>query len=242
MGYIVLQGGAEFQGQMRHVDRAALDLAGGHDQRVGIVSTAAVPDQNQQRAADKGLRWFTGLGATDVRDLRLWDRGAAQAPWTLQALSAVKLLFILGGFPGYLAQTLVGSAAWGAMVARIDEDPSWVLAGSSAGAMVLCDTFFDPVRERLVPGLGLLPGICVIPHCRTVGDHWRQMLMPAAPHLIFVCIDEQTGVITDAQRTHWQVYGGGSVEIWQADRSQVYQAGDTIELPLAKKAHDHRPS
>ena len=62
MGYIVLEGGAEFGGEMAAPDRRALELAGGLDVPVSIIPTAAAPDNNHQRAGENGKRWFQSLG------------------------------------------------------------------------------------------------------------------------------------------------------------------------------------
>ena len=64
MSYILLEGGAEFGGDMAIPDRRALELAGGPDVRISIIPTAAAPDDNHQRAGQNGMRWFQSLGAT----------------------------------------------------------------------------------------------------------------------------------------------------------------------------------
>ena len=76
-GYILLEGGAEFQGQMAAPDRRAMELAGGMDAPVAIIPTAAAPDQNHRRAGNNGVRWFQSLGARQVRALELIDRASA---------------------------------------------------------------------------------------------------------------------------------------------------------------------
>ena len=53
---------------------------------------------------------------------------------------------MLGGFTRYLAETLAGSRAWQAM--RNAHRDGAVIGGSSAGAMVLCESYFDPFPKR----------------------------------------------------------------------------------------------
>ena len=62
MGYLVLQGGGEFGGQMAKSDRRAMALAGGADAELAIIPMAAAPDRNHERAGSNGLSWFTKLG------------------------------------------------------------------------------------------------------------------------------------------------------------------------------------
>ena len=50
MGYLLLEGGAEFGGRMRDPDLKAIELAGGFDASIRIIPTAAAPDNNHQRA------------------------------------------------------------------------------------------------------------------------------------------------------------------------------------------------
>ena len=46
MGYLVLEGGAEFGGRMADPDRRALALAGGPEASVVIIPPAAAPGHN----------------------------------------------------------------------------------------------------------------------------------------------------------------------------------------------------
>jgi len=56
MGYLLLEGGAEFGGEMREPDLKAIELAGGFDAPIRIIPTAAAPDNNHQRAGNNGVR------------------------------------------------------------------------------------------------------------------------------------------------------------------------------------------
>ena len=60
-GYLLLEGGAEFGGQMSEPDRRAIELAGGRDSSICIIPTAAAPDNNHQRAGRK-RQVVEGLG------------------------------------------------------------------------------------------------------------------------------------------------------------------------------------
>ena len=105
MGHILLEGGSEFGGRMEECDRRAIQLAGGAGARIRIVPTAAVPDDNHQRAGENGVRWFRSLGAVDVSSLPLTDPRSAADPRWAQELEGAQLIFILGGFPSYLAES-----------------------------------------------------------------------------------------------------------------------------------------
>jgi len=60
MGFILLEGGAEFGGRMADPDSQAMTLAGGPDVPIRIIPAAAAPDNNHQRAGQNGLDWLAG--------------------------------------------------------------------------------------------------------------------------------------------------------------------------------------
>ena len=228
MGYIVLQGGAEFNGRMAQSDRRSLALAGGNRARVAILPTAAVPDRNHQRAGENGRRWFSSLGSGRVEVLPLIDSLSAADPELGKSIIASDLIYLLGGFPGYLAQTLGGSAAWSAVRAAYERGA--VVAGSSAGAMVLCEKLYDPYRRQVVRGLGLVPGCCLVPHHDTSGHKRVAGLQKELPGLTIIGIDEQTGMIDDGPQRQWNVYGRGVVTIYRQHNARQYKPGTLFEL------------
>lgn len=228
MGYILLEGGAEFGGRMADPDRKAIELAGGYSALVGILPTAAAPDHNHQRAGNNGLRWFRNLGAKNVEVIPLIDRVSADDPSVVEVLQASRLVYLLGGFPGYLGETLIGSAGWKAIEDAYQEGA--VVGGSSAGAMVLCQYYYDPADGEIRPGLNLLPGVCLIPHHSQVGNRWRSRLVEWLPEALIVGIDERTGLINDGVGGSWSVYGAGMVTIYRGKETQTYQAGESLDL------------
>src|SRR4026209_2090412 len=108
MGYLLLEGGAEFGGQMRDPDLKAIELGGGFKAPIRIIPTAAAPDNNHQRAGNNGIRWFQSLGARDVVSRPLIDKASANEESLATSLRAAKLIYMLGGFTAYLGETLKG--------------------------------------------------------------------------------------------------------------------------------------
>jgi cyanophycinase len=227
-GYLLLAGGAEFGGGMATVDRRALELAGGLAAPVRIIPTAAAPDGNHARAGANGVRWFRSLGAADVESVALLDRASASYPDICAALKTARLVYLLGGFPGYLAQTLRETPAWQAVLEALQNGA--VLGGSSAGAMVLCEHVFDPYNDAIVPGLGLLGGVCVLPHHNTFGKSWAPRLKQSLPGATLVGIDEQTGMLANAPGETWQVYGSGCITVYAPSGVHSYCSGDQVML------------
>ncbi len=230
MGYLVLQGGAEFGGRMRDSDLRAVELAGGPEAVIRIVPAAAAPDQNHARAGKNGHNWFRSLGAGDVAVVPLVDRVSAEDPGTAAELRRSKLIYLLGGFPGYLADTLAATPAWEAMIGAFEHGA--VLAGSSAGAMVLCRHLFDPQNQHVVTGLGLISDACLIPHHNRYGGEWVSALGKELPRATLIGIDEETGMISNGQPLpcRWTVYGRGVVTLHRNRDIEIYNHGQTFEF------------
>ncbi len=229
MGYLVLQGGAEFGGEMIKSDLRALELAGGALAPVRIIPAAAAPDNNHKRAGQNGCNWFRGLGAQQVSLAMVIDNVSANDAGMADRVDQAGLVYLLGGFPGYLVQVLKGSRCWQALRSGLDK--GLVLAGSSAGAMVLCEYLFDPYENEIVKGLGLLPGSCILPHHDTFGRKWVPHLHNDLPITTLVGIDEQTAMINDGQDGEWTVYGPGRVTLYYNNQQIAYQSGDRFTMP-----------
>jgi cyanophycinase len=228
MSTILLEGGAEFGGEMAAPDRRAIELAGGFGSIVSIIPAAAAPDHNHQRAAQNGVRWFKKLGAVNVTALPLIDRQSADDSAVVEALRRSKMIYMLGGFPRHLAQALSGSNSWQAILAA--HQSGAVIAGSSAGAMILCDHYYDPYEKNIFSGLGLIPGCCVLPHHNTFGKSWAPVLAQRLAGTVLIGIDEQTGMLNDGPAERWQAYGAGGVTLYKNDRRKHFACGKPFDL------------
>ena len=230
MGFILLEGGAEFGGRMADPDRQAMRLAGGPDVPISIIPAAAAPDNNHRRAGRKGVDWFQGLGATNVSVLPLIDRASANDPEIAVALATSKLIYLLGGFPRYLGQVLDGSRSWQAISNAYRSGV--VVAGSSAGAMVLCEYYYDPVSSQAVKGLNLVERICILPHHNTFGKDWAPQLQKQLPDIILFGIDEETGALYIASSGNWRVYGKGKITVYYSRHVDKFEAGQEFALEI----------
>jgi cyanophycinase len=226
MGYLLLEGGAEFGGRMRDPDLKAIELAGGFEAPVRIIPTAAAPDHNDQRAGNNGIRWFQSLGAKDVGSLPLIDKVSANDEGIAKSLREAKLIYMLGGFTGYLGETLKGSAAWQAALEAYATGA--VVAGSSAGAMVMCEFYYDPSRGQVVEGLNLVPNSIVMPHYNTFGKSWASRLLEIS-QVTLIGIDERTGMLDDGAGT-WTVYGAGNVTLYRNQEVEIFVTGISFSV------------
>jgi cyanophycinase len=109
---------------------------------------------------------------------------------------------------------------WDALVGAWDGGA--VLAAVGGAARVLCDPMVDPRGGAFAVGLGLLPGMALIPH----HDHWspdkaRRTLALAEPDLPVATVDDATALIRAEDGT-WRVEGAGD--------ATVFLAGETADL------------
>jgi len=228
MGNLLLEGGAEFGGRMRDPDLRAIELAGGFNAPLRIIPTAAAPDKNHRRAGSNGIRWFQGLGVRDVESLTLIDKASANNEEIANSLRDAKLIYLLGGFTHYLGQTLKGSLAWKAAIKA--HQNGGVIAGSSAGAMVMCEFYFDPGTGKVLDGLNQIHNSLVLPHHDTFGKNWVPRLSKEVPNVTLIGIDEQTGMIDDGKDGTWNVYGRGCVTLYRNGQVERYSAEKGFSL------------
>jgi cyanophycinase len=155
-----------------------------------------------------------------------------------------RLLYMVGGDPGLLNTTLRGSAVWSAI------NDAWrggaALAGSSAGAMALCEWLLlraqwpDRTERRYQPALGLLPGTVALPHFDSFGHTWRTSALREPPDGLraLLGLDEATAAVWT--RDGWVAMGRGSVTVFdRMGTERVYHRSDRIDdLPEPGRAGD----
>ena len=159
MGLVAFMGGNEFREDCIPLDRDLLGMAR-ESLRVVVVPTAAA-FQNPSKAAENGVRYFNSLGA-DATAAMILSRSDADDPANLGNLEGADLIYLTGGNPAHLLESILGSAA--AEVIKEVAYGGGVVIGSSAGAMVLGEVMRGGNTGSWVPGLGLVQHIAVRPH------------------------------------------------------------------------------
>lgn len=206
-GHLALVGGGEFT-EGCTFDAGLLEASGAPE--VLVVPTAAAYE-HPQRLVERAVGWFDRL-SVPARGLDLVARPDASDPDVVEALAASRFTYLVGGSPLHLRAVLKDSPAWDALVT------AWraggVLAGSSAGAMVLCDPMVDPRGGAFTLGLGLLTGVAVIP----AHDHWSEdaahrTRKMSPPSLVLAGIDERTALIRSPEG-EWRTEGAGEVVVF----------------------------
>jgi cyanophycinase-like exopeptidase len=114
-------------------------------------------------------------------------------------------------------------------------DRGAILAGCSAGAMVLAGTAFDfrlrlmPWLLRWRPALGFVPGASVIPHYDAWPEPFSALIALQAPRgSVVLGIDEDTAAL--GHDGAWQVHGKSRVTVWRGHRRERYRAGEIFRI------------
>lgn len=207
-GTLALIGGGEFTDGCSF-DAALLEASGADE--VLVLPTGAAYE-HPQRLVDRAAEWLGALGAK-VRGLDVLRRLDAHDGGNVEAVRQARFLYLVGGSPMHLRSVLKDSPVWDALVSAWHDGAT--LAGSQAGAMVLCDPMVDPRGGAFTLGLGLISNLAVIPQ----HDHWSEdaahrtrVLSP--PDLALVGIDERTALIREPEGG-WRAEGAGEVVVFR---------------------------
>ena len=150
------------------------------------------------------------IGATQLF-LPIYSREDANNLEYANQIKDAALIYISGGDPHYLANCLINTPVWSAILANWQQGGS--LAGCSAGAMVLSAQIphFRLSRNQPTPGLNLIPNIRVIPHFnkffKWIPEGAAKILLNLEGDVILIGIDELTAVVKRSGQEQWQVYG-----------------------------------
>jgi cyanophycinase len=226
---VALVGAGEYLPPVAAVDKLLLERVHGVP-RVVVLPTAAAPDgiAIAERWVEMGIRHFSGLGA-EVEAVKLLTRTDAENTKIAAQIAAANFVYLSGGKPRYLLEALQGTAAWQAINNLLAA--GGVLAGCSAGAMVLGSALFDfPQVWRTIPALGLVSGIIVIPHFDEIPAMAINTMNPGKRRRAAVVgIDGSTALV--CSQAQWMVQGRGGVTIFQQGQKIRYLAGQQVPLP-----------
>ena len=205
------------------MDLEILAAAGAARPRVLIVPTAAAK-QNPSKAAANGVAYFEGLGA-EADALMVLDCEGADDDGLVSRIGWADVIYLTGGDPAHLLDVLRGSRLLDAV--KESAAGGAVLAGSSAGAMVLGGWMrYDGVR----PALGLLDGLAVLPHHERSRPEVVAAELAEAAYPGGVVLGVNAGAACLGDADGWRVAGEGSVVLYSRGAWRRFQTGETVPL------------
>jgi cyanophycinase len=217
-GVLALVGGAEWTDGCEGFDAELLASSGGTD--VVVLPTAAA-FEHPDKAVEHAAAWFQRLGGR-VTALRVLSRGDALDPANVDALRDARFVYLSGGSPLHLRSVLKETPLWDALVEVFASGA--VVAGSSAGAMVLGDPMVDPRGGAFTVGLGLVANLAVLAHAEPdVASHHKRTFELADTGLVLAAIPERTALVRESTGA-WRSAGTGEATVWVDGEQRGFDA------------------
>ena len=188
-----------------------------------VIPTAAVT--GPAKAANDGVTHFGKLGG-DSRQLMVLEREHADDADLVAEVSDAGVIYFTGGSPDHLLETLRDSALLAAITRAVDRGA--VLAGSSAGAMVMGSLMRRPQLGGWVEALGLTPNIAVLPHHERSdpAETSRQLQGQVPAGITVLGIDARSGCL--GRPGNWRAVGSGKVTVYHGTEWSIFQSGENL--------------
>jgi len=230
-GAIALVGSGEYLPPMADLETQLLADAVGRGRPRHFLQLATAAGEE----GEKSLTYWRDLGAAQgerigvaTSFLPVFTREHANDPALAARVQEAGLLYLSGGNPRYLAETLVGSLVGDAIMKHVRSGGA--LAGCSAGAMVLGTTVptFRFGSRTQVAGFNLLPGIQVIPHFNRLFELAVKGAPDSTKHLLG--IENLTALVRWSGAPEWRVVGDGAVHLLRGGPRRQLVAGESLVL------------
>ena len=201
-GSLALVGSGEYLPAMAAFEKSLIDdgVRNGKQAQYIQIPTAA------GRESSERIQYWENLGRSQAEligvesiFLPIFNREDANNPLFAEQIRNSALMYMSGGDPHYLANTLIGTSVWQAILENWQTGAS--LAGCSAGAMVLSSHIpnFGLLKSSPTAGLNLLPEIRVIPHFnkffKWIPESAAKVLLHVPNDSILIGVDELTAIV-----------------------------------------------
>lgn len=248
MNTLALIGGEEFAPGFENVHAELVGMVGKPMPRVVFLPTAASHDGARvaQSWCDRAIKLLGAAGAVVDAPLVI-DRASADDTRNATRLDSADMLYLGGGWPHILIQTLAGTrtldAFWRAVRRGV------LIAGASAGAMAMAERTLVVNQDMMhlialalsgvigtpmpqaefIDGYNLVPRAIVSPHFERMPQQTKLYQRGFYPDgLMLLGIDEQTALV--GSENEWRVLGKGAVTIVKKGTLKKYRAGNGVNL------------
>lgn len=220
-GRLVIIGGAEDKKDSCLILRKFLELAGGENSRLVIITAAT---EYPEEVGSTYKRVFHRLGCTEIEIVDVPDRDTANSDEACKILQAGSGYFFTGGDQLRITSALGGTA----FLQTLQEEyqRGVVIAGTSAGASVMSSTMITEGDSdespklntlKMSPGIGLISEVVIDQHFAQRGRIGRLLTAVGQnPSVLGLGIDEDTSVIVNGQEL--LVWGNQTVTILDGSR------------------------
>jgi len=238
-GSLALVGSGEYLPAMSAFEKSLLTdgIANGKQSAYVQIPTAA------GRESQDSLNYWKNLGQQQAERMEvqqvflpIYTRDDAFKQEYVDAVKNSALMYMSGGDPHHLAEVLIDTPVWAAIVENWQSGAS--LAGCSAGAMVLSAQIpnFRMLKRSPSKGLNLLPEIRVIPHFnkffKWIPESAAKVLLHVPGDSILIGVDEMTAIVKRSGSDSWIVVGDAKVHVLKGLPDQQLHDGQEIKLSL----------
>ncbi len=236
-GSLALVGSGEYLPQMAEFEKSLIDDGVKNGKKpIYIQIPTAAGRESESRLnhwRDLGKEQAEKLGVESIF-LPIYDRDGANNQEYADQIRDSALVYMSGGDPHYLANSLLDTPVWKAVCENYLSGGS--IAGCSAGAMALSSNIpsFRLSKKETTVGLNLIPRIKVIPHYdkffKWVPESAVKKILNIQNDEILIGIDELTTLTKRSGLSNWQVSGRGKVHLLRGLDERQLVAGDKISF------------
>jgi cyanophycinase len=179
-----------------------VEEAGGPMCRIEVITTASMIPYE---VGDNYLNAFGKIGCTNIGVMHIRNRADAANPEFLERITSCDVVMFSGGNQLRLSSTFGGTVFLEKVLERYHNEPAFVVAGTSAGAMAMSNTMIyegNATRAHLkgevkiTTGLGFMDDVIFDSHFEKRGRFARLAQAVAAnPSCIGIGLGEDTGMI-----------------------------------------------
>ncbi len=206
-GRLALVGGGEWQ-EGCTFDRALLEASGGDE--VVLLATGSAYEHPEKVVA-RATEWFAGLDAS-VREVKVYTRPDGLLAEHVDAVRAARFIYLAGTSAMHLRSVLKDSPLFDAIHDAWQDGAT--LAGTNAGADVLCDPMVDSRGGAFTVGLGVVSNFAVIPRSNTWShDKIHRTVALARAGVTLAAVPESTALVR-SEAGLWHAEGVGDVSVW----------------------------
>ena len=229
-GALALVGSGEYLPKMQALEVALIEDGVRRGKRRAYIQ---IPTAAGRESADRLEYWRT-LGEAQGRRigvattfLPVFNRDQADDERLAAQIADASLVYMSGGDPRYLAETLRGTRVGRAIEAHWRSGGA--LAGCSAGAMVM-GTHVPSFRLHFgtpTLGLNLTPGIQVLPHFNRI---FELAFKGATGEGVLLGVEDLTALVKLSGADNWRVEGEGVVHLLSGLPKRLLRSGEEIQL------------
>jgi cyanophycinase len=176
--------------------------AGGIDANIVVIPTASsIPVE----VGENYLTAFTSLGCKNVQVLDIRSKEDSETEHAITCIKNANCIMFSGGDQSKITDKIGGTTIHNILVERYKNEAGFVIAGTSAGAMVMANEMiaggsasesFIKGAVNMYKGLGLIPELIIDTHFIRRGRFGRQSEAVAKfPNLLGIGLAEDTGMI-----------------------------------------------